>query len=71
MDKLEMQHKHILKLISRDSDSLGWAEVSEKLFDVLSKNTPSELATFEKTDNGCRARLTQEGRSVVEAMRWL
>jgi hypothetical protein len=69
--KLDIQHKHILRLIERDRGEDGWAPVSAQLFPVLSKNIPEELATFEELDEGGRARLTVEGQSVLNAMAWL
>lgn len=69
--KLEPQHKHILRLIERDRDADGWASVSEQLFNVLSENMPTELAIFEKLTIGGRARLTDEGQNVINAMAWL
>jgi hypothetical protein len=71
MPKLEIQHKHILKLIARDCDEEGWAAVSETLYPYLSKNIPAELAKFEKLSTGGRARLTEEGQNVINAMEWL
>ena len=71
MMKLDMQHKHILKLIDRDSDDEGWTSVSEPLFPVISKNIPAELVIFEKLEVGGRARLTTEGKSVIFAMQWI
>jgi len=71
MEKLEMQHKHVLKLIARDCDENGWAPVSKTLYPHLSKNIPPELAEFEKLETGGRARLTDKGQSVVDAMAWL
>ena len=71
MEKLDIQHKHIMRLIARDADSDGWATVSAQLFPVLSKNIPKELAVFEETETGGRARLTEEGQSVLNAMKWL
>jgi hypothetical protein len=71
MAKLDIQHKHILKLIDRDSGIDGWTEVSEKLYNILSSNMPTELATFEKLETGGRSRLTEEGASVLNAMKWL
>ena len=69
--KLDIQHKHILNITERDKDDEGWTKVSEKLFPVLSKNMPIELIIFEKTSDGYRARLTDKGKSVVNAMKWL
>ena len=69
--KLDIQHKHILHLIKRDSTVDGWTPVSKVLYPVLSKAMPKKLITFEKTDDGGRARLTTEGESVLSAMKWL
>lgn len=69
--KLDIQHKHILKLIKRDRDNEGWCPVSEQLYPHLSKNIPEELATFEKLDDGGRAMLTEEGENVLNALEWL
>jgi len=69
--KLEIEHKHILKLIARDRDSDGWASISESLYKPLALNMPEELVGFEKLKTGGRARLTEEGQHVIDAMRWL
>ena len=69
--KLDIQHKHILNITERDKDDEGWTKVSKKLFPVLSKNMPTELIIFDKTSDEYRARLTEEGKSVVNAMKWL
>ncbi len=66
-----MQHKHILTLIGRDADDEGWCVVSEQLYPVLSENMPTDLVIFEKLDAGARARLTEEGKNVLSAMKWL
>lgn len=68
--KLEPQHKHVMKLIARDCGPDGWANVSEQLFPILSKNMPKELVEFSETDAGFKARLTVEGRGVLKAMEW-
>jgi len=69
--KLEQEHKHILRLIARDRDENGWTKVSDLLYPHLSENMPTELATFERLGRGGRARLTEEGESVLDAMEWL
>lgn len=66
--KLQNEHKHILNLIERDACQDGWTSVSEALFNHLSKNIPSELATFEKLEKGGRAKITKEGKTVLN---WL
>lgn len=71
VEKLEMQHKHILSLIARYCNEEGWAEISEALYPHVSANIPSELATCEKLENGGRARLTDEGQNILNAMAWL
>ena len=69
--KLDNGQKHILRLIARDCDDEGWTAVSEALYPHLSKNMPSELVEFEKLEIGGRARLTEEGHNVINAMKWL
>lgn len=64
--KLKVQHLHILNLIDRDKDADGWATVSESLCQHVSENIPSELVLFEKLDVGGRARLTEEGETVLD-----
>lgn len=71
MKKLEPQQKHILRLVARDRDSDGWAKVCEALYPHLSQAMPVELVEFEKLETGGRARLTDEGQNVVDAMEWL
>ena len=69
--KLDYGQKHVLTLINRDKDLEGWAKVSEQLYATLVKNIPAKLVTFEKLEKGGRARLTDEGQDVVNAMKWL
>ena len=69
--KLELEHKHILKLIARDRVDGEWADVSETLCKYIKANMPVELVTFEKLDVGGRIKLTEEGQQVVNALAWL
>jgi hypothetical protein len=69
--KLNHGQKHILKLITRDRTQDGWAQVSKTLYETLSGSIPSELAVFEKLENGGRAKLTAEGQGLVNALEWL
>lgn len=69
--KLDEGYKQILRLVARDCDEHGWATVSSTLYPVISKQMPPELLDFEKNDNGCRARLTDAGQEVVNAMAWI
>lgn len=71
MKKLDVQHKHILRLIDRDAGKDGWTPVSDALFKVLPDAMPGELVIFEQAESGARAKLTAEGVSVVSAMKWL
>lgn len=72
MIKLEHHHRHILKLMARDAGEDEWVQISEKLFPVVSRDFPPELAEFEKLDTGGgRARLTNEGKNLISAMEWL
>jgi hypothetical protein len=69
--KLDNAQKHILRLIHRDKDSQGWTKVSEALCKTVRENIPSDLATFEKLEDGGRVKLTEEGNGVILAMAYL
>jgi len=70
--KLKAEHLHILKLIYRDKDSEGWTLVSDALYPHLSKNMPKELVQFGFSAGRHRARLTEEGNSVINLIKkWL
>lgn len=70
MSRLQVQHKHIMRLIKRDCDLDGWATVSKVLYPMLKKNMPERLIEFDDSD-GLRAKLTDEGENVLAAMEWL
>lgn len=69
--KLDTHHRHILRLIKRDRNDSGWATVSEALYKPLVSSMPYELVVFEKLEKGGRARLTDLGEKVLDAMAWL
>lgn len=69
--KLDGGQIHILRLIARDRKDDGWCSVSSTLYKTLSQNVPSELATFEPVGDAGRARLTDAGQGVIDAMAWL
>jgi len=69
--KLDIQHKHIMRLLARDAGNNGWVPVSNALYPILSKSMPPELTEFQDSSMGKRARLTEEGKSVLSAMKWL
>jgi len=71
MKKLDMQHKHIMKLIDRDKEHDGWTSVSDQLYPHLAKNMPGELVEFSGSAGCYKARLTEKGNNVLEAMVWL
>lgn len=71
MRKLDIQHKHIIKLISRDKQPDGWTKVSKFLYPHLVKNMPKELIILEKTNESWKAKLTEKGECVLYAMDWL
>ncbi len=69
--KLEMEHKHIMRLIVRDRDKEGWVAVSDQLYPPLSANMPPELVTFDGSPGSYRAKLTIQGQNVLDAMKWI
>ena len=62
---------HILKLIDRDCDNQGWASVSNALYPHLKKSMPKELIELSGDEGSYKAKLTEEGQSVVDALKWL
>ena len=71
MTKLDIQHKHIIRLIGKDRDAEGWAKVSKALTPTLHNIMPPELVEFEMLEDGSRARLTPDGEKILLAMEWL
>lgn len=69
--KLDGGQKHILRLIVRDKKEDGWTTISSQLYKTLSAKIPSELAVFEPLGDAGRARLTDAGQGVINAMAWL
>ena len=71
--KLDYGEKHILSMIARDREQDGWARVSSVLYPHLCKTLPTELVMLEPVGNAGRVKLTQEGETVVSAMKceWL
>lgn len=70
--ELDIQHKHIMRLIERDSGHDGWTDVSDKLYPILYKAMPAELVEFELSSGSGKARLTEEGKSVLSVLdKWL
>ena len=69
--KLHGGDRRVIKLIARDRDDEGWATVTATLLRVIRDAVPAALVVFEETENGGRARLTDEGEAVARAMPWL
>jgi hypothetical protein len=72
MEKLDAGQKHMLKLVDREKDGDGWAKVSSLVMPLLETKMPPELIEIAKDNSGAgRARLTQQGRGIVDAMAWM
>jgi hypothetical protein len=69
--KLDIQHKHIMKLIDRDKKEDGWASVSNQLYPHLCKNMPAELVELCGEPDSFKARLTKKGENILEALAWI
>lgn len=77
--KLDSGQKNMLRLVRKGADSEGWAPVSKPVAQMFAgpkppwRGIPSALCEFELVgDEGAgRARLTQEGNNLLDAMEWL
>ena len=64
---LDTGTRHLLRLTlkgAEDSED-GWAPVSEAVWPLVAE-LPSELIESERLEDGGRARLTADGRTVLE-----
>jgi hypothetical protein len=68
--RLSADETHFIRLIARDANDDGWTKVSAMLYPLVEK-MPRELVELWPTESGGRARLTDEGSSVLSAMLWL
>lgn len=70
--KLDGGHKNIMRLCARDAGADGWASCSKPVFKML-QSFPKGLFELEPVgDEGRgRARLTEQGQSILDAMAWL
>ena len=70
--KLDGGEKNFLRLIAKGQEKYGgWAKVSKPVYPLVQK-MPPELVEHEPDDDGRgRARLTQRGEAVLDAMAWL
>lgn len=75
--KLTAGQKNILQLLRKGAKEDGWAPVSKFVAPLFTdKNIPggampAALCEFEPIADGGRARLTQMGNDVLDAMAWL
>lgn len=71
--KLDSGQKHFMRLIVKDADEEGWATCSKPVYGLVIKTMPAELVEHEPVgDEGRgRARLTQVGQNILDAMEWL
>jgi len=77
--KLDSGQKNILRLIRKGACADGWAPVSKVVAPMFAgpklpwRGIPPELCEFELVgaDGAGRARLTQEGNNLLDAMEWL
>lgn len=60
-------HRHLLRLVQRDSGSDGWTPVSSIVFPLM-QAVPQDLLELEQDAPGAggRARLTEKAHSVME-----
>jgi hypothetical protein len=75
--KLTSGQKHILRLVRKGAASDGWAPVSKAVKPLFTDTNipcgvmPGALVQFEAVGEGGRARLTELGNDLLEAMLWL
>jgi len=71
--KLDAGQKHMLRLVTQGADAEGWAPVSAQVFPLIAKTMPAELVTLEAVgeEGRGRARLTEDGKNLMDAMAWL
>jgi hypothetical protein len=71
VNKLDAGNKHLLKLVMKGADDTGWAPVSKPVFPLV-EAMPKELIELEPVGEGRgRARLTQQGKNLIDAMTWI
>jgi hypothetical protein len=68
--KLNSGEIHVLRLIAKQRTAGGWAKVSAAVFPLIEK-MPRELVESWPTETGGRARLTDDGDALLDAMAWL
>lgn len=70
--KLTDGQKSLLRLVIQGAGMDGWAPVSARVYPLLDKQMPRELIELESLEDGRgRARLTDAGQHLIDAMAWL
>jgi hypothetical protein len=71
--KLDSGQKHFMRLIVKDAGADGWTPVSRVVYPLVQKTLPAELVEHEPVgeEGRGRARLTEKGQSILDAMEWL
>ena len=71
--KLDGGQKHFLRLIEKGQQCPdGWCPVSKAVYPLVQKTMPAELVEHHQLENGGgRARLTEQGQNLLDAMAWL
>jgi len=77
--KLTAGEKHILALLRKDANAEGWAPISKAVAPLFTDKKipcgtmPQALCEFERLGSAGhgRARLTQLGNNLLDAMAWL
>ena len=70
---LDAGQKHMLRLIAKEAGADGWAPASAPIFRLLKDGMPSQLIELESVGDAGRgrARLTEAGANLLDAMAWL
>jgi hypothetical protein len=71
--KLDSGQKHFLRLIEKGQQCPdGWCPVSATLYPLVQMTMPAELVEHHPAGDGSgRARLTDAGQNLLDAMAWL
>ena len=69
--KLTHGELHLLTLVRQDSKPDGWTPVSKIVMTVMAKLPPELVIVKSHEDGRGRAKLTDEGKSVLDARYWL
>jgi hypothetical protein len=68
---LDAGQRHLLSLIAKDAKTDGWAITSEVVYRYIATNMPKDLVECREEEDRTLVRLTDKGRSIVDAMSYL